>query len=74
MYKTNLVNLKLEKKLNLARSLASQLAIKSGQSLSPLEMQDLIDRLFGCAVAEVSPDGKKIYTILNVNELKTRLN
>jgi hypothetical protein len=37
-------------------------------------MQDLIDRLFGCAVAEVSPDGKKIYTILNVNELKTRLN
>ena len=74
MYKTNLVDLKLEKKLNLARSLASQLAIKSGQSLSPIEMQDLIDRLFGCAVSEVSPDGKKIYTILNVNELKTRLN
>ncbi|MBR4157228.1 MAG: DNA mismatch repair endonuclease MutL [Bacteroidales bacterium] len=74
MYKTNLVDLKLDKKLNLARSLASQLAIKSGQSLSPIEMQDLIDRLFGCAVAEVAPDGKKIYTILNVNELKTRLN
>lgn len=74
MYKTNLVDLKLDKKLNLARSLASQLAIKSGQSLNPIEMQDLIDRLFGCAVAEVSPDGKKIYTILNVNELKTRLN
>ena len=74
MYKTNLVDLKLDRKLNLARSLASQLAIKSGQTLSPTEMQDLIDRLFGCAVAEVSPDGKKIYTILNVNELKTRLN
>ena len=74
MYKTNLVDLKLDKKLNLARSLASQLAIKSGQSLNPIEMQDMIDRLFACAVAEVSPDGKKIYTILNVNELKTRLN
>lgn len=74
MYKTNLVDLKLDKKLNLARSLASQLAIKSGQSLSPIEMQDMIDRLFGCAVSEISPDGKKIYTILNVNELKTRLN
>ena len=74
MYKTNLVDLKLDKKLNLARSLASQLAIKSGQTLSPIEMQDMIDRLFGCAVSEVSPDGKKIYTILNVNELKTRLN
>ena len=74
IYKTNIVDLKLDKKLNLARSLASQLAIKSGQSLNPIEMQDLIDRLFACAVAEVSPDGKKIYTILNVNELKTRLN
>ncbi|MBQ8761192.1 MAG: DNA mismatch repair endonuclease MutL [Bacteroidales bacterium] len=74
MYKTNLVDLKLDKKLNLARTLASQLAIKSGQTLNSMEMQDLIDRLFACAVAEVSPDGKKIYTILNVNELKTRLN
>ncbi len=73
MYKTNLVDLKLDKKLNLAKSLASQLAIKSGQSLNAIEMQDLIDRLFACAVSEVSPDGKKIYTILNVNELKTRL-
>lgn len=70
MYKTNLVDLKLDKKINLARSLASQLAIKSGQDLNSIEMQDLIDRLFGCAVSEVSPDGKKIYTILNVNELK----
>lgn len=73
MYKTNLVDLKLDKKLNLACSLASQLAIKSGQTLNPIEMQDLIDRLFGCAVSEISPDGKKIYTILNINELKTRL-
>ncbi len=73
MYKTNLVDLKLDKKLNLANSLASQLAIKSGQTLNAIEMQDVIDRLFACAVSEVSPDGKRIYTILNVNELKTRL-
>lgn len=74
MYKTNVTDLKLDKRLNIARSLASQLAIKSGQNLTPIEMQDLIDRLFACAVSEVSPDGKKIYTILNINELKTRLN
>ena len=74
MYKTNLTDLKLDKRLNIARSLASQLAIKSGQNLTPIEMQDLIDRLFACAVSEVSPDGKKIYTILNINELKTRFN
>ncbi|MBE6345762.1 MAG: DNA mismatch repair endonuclease MutL [Lentimicrobiaceae bacterium] len=74
MYKTNLTDYKLDKRINLARSLASQLAIKSGQSLNAVEMQDIIDRLFACSVSEVSPDGKKIYTILNVNELKTRLN
>lgn len=74
MYKTNLVDLKLDKKLNVARTLASQLAIKSGQNMTPTEMQDLVDRLFACAVSEVSPDGKKIYTILNVNDLKAKLN
>ncbi|MBQ2852153.1 MAG: DNA mismatch repair endonuclease MutL [Bacteroidales bacterium] len=74
MYKTNLTDYKLDKRINLARSLASQLAIKSGQSMNAVEMQDIIDRLFACSVPEVSPDGKKIYTILNVNELKTRLN
>ncbi len=74
MYKTNLIDYKLDRRINLARSLASQLAIKSGQSLNAVEMQDIIDRLFACSVPEVSPDGKKIYTILNVNELKTRLN
>ena len=74
MYKTNVTDLKLDKRLNIARSLASQLAIKSGQNMTPIEMQDLIDRLFACAVSEVSPDGKKIYTILNINELKTRFN
>lgn len=74
IYKTNQADLKLNKKVNLARSLASQLAIKAGQSLSTLEMQDLIDRLFGCTVPEVAPDGKKIYMILNVDELKKHFN
>ena len=72
MYKTNMTDYKLDRRVNIARSLASQLAIKAGQSLSSAEMQDIIDRLFACSVPEVSPDGKKIYTILNVNELKTR--
>lgn len=74
MYKTNMTDLKLDKRINLARTLASQLAIKSGRVLTTEEMQDLVDRLFGCAVAELSPDGKKTFMILNVNELKTRLN
>jgi len=73
-YKTNMTDCQLDKKVNLARSMASQMAVKSGQTLSVVEMQDLVDRLFGCAVAEVSPSGKKIYTVINAEELKTRLN
>lgn len=73
-YKTNLSGNQRDKKLNLARSLASQMAVKAGQKLSPVEMQDIIDRLFGCAVAEVAPNGKKIFTIINADDIKTRLN
>lgn len=73
-YKTNLTENQLDKKLNLARSMASQMAVEAGQTLNSVEMQDLVDRLFGCAVAEVSPSGKKIFTIINAEELKNRLN
>lgn len=54
--------------------MAAQMAVKSGKTMTPAEMQSLIDRLFGCAVTEVSPSGKKIYMIINAEELKTRLN
>lgn len=73
-YKTNLSGNQIDKKIKLARSLASQMAVKSGQTLSSVEMQDIIDRLFGCAVAEVSPSGKKIFTIINVDDIKTHFN
>lgn len=73
-YKTNLSGNQSDRKLNLARSLASQMAVKAGQTLNDVEMQDIIDRLFGCAVAEVAPNGKKIFTIINADDIKTRLN
>ena len=73
-YKTNNAGNQSDRKLNLARSLASQMAVKVGQTLNAVEMQDIIDRLFGCAVAEVAPNGKKIFTIINADDIKTRLN
>lgn len=73
-YKINMADCQSDKKINLARSMAAQMAVKPGKAMSPVEMQSLIDRLFGCAVAEVSPSGKRIYTIINAEELKTRLN
>ena len=72
-YKTNMSNNQSDRKLNLARSLASQMAVKAGKTLTTVEMQDIIDRLFGCAVAELSPGGKKIFTIINADDIKTRL-
>lgn len=73
-YKMNLSGNQSDRKLNLARSLASQMAVKAGQTLNDVEMQDIIDRLFGCAVAEVAPNGKKTFTIINADDIKTRLN
>ena len=73
-YKMNLSGNQSDRKLNLARSLASQMAVKAGQTLNDVEMQDIIDRLFGCAVAEIAPNGKKTFTIINADDIKTRLN
>ena len=61
-----------ERKLCLARSLATQMAVKPGQPLNACEMQDIIDRLFGCAVSEIAPNGKKIFTIIHSDEIKNR--
>lgn len=61
-----------ERKLSLARSLAAQMAVKPGQPLNACEMQDIIDRLFGCAVFEIAPNGKKIFTIIHSDEIKNR--
>lgn len=61
-----------ERRLCLARSLAAQMAVKPGQPLNACEMQDIIDRLFGCAVSEIAPNGKKIFTIIHSDEIKNR--
>ena len=67
-YKINRTDLQLDKKLNLAKTLAAQLSIKPQTRLSEMEMQNLVDDLFACSVAEVAPNGKKIYVILNMED------
>ena len=67
--KLNRTDLQLDRKLNLAKTMASQLAIKAQTRLSEMEMQNLVDQLFACNVAEVAPNGKKIYVILNMEDL-----
>lgn len=67
--KINRTDLQLDRKLNLAKTMASQLAIKAQTRLSEVEMQNIVDQLFACNVAEVAPNGKKIYVILNMEDL-----
>ena len=53
--------------------MASQLSVKSQTPLSEAEMQIIVDQLFGCNVAEIAPDGKKIYVLLTLDELIEKL-
>ena len=73
-YKVNRSDLQLERKLGVAKTMASQLSIKTSTPLSELEMETIVDQLFGCSVAEVAPDGKKIYVIVTIDELFSKLN
>ncbi len=77
----NMVNEVKEKEFNdalsigntLALSLARESAIKSGQLLSIVEMDDIINKLFACSDYNFTPDGKKIFTIITLDEIQNRL-
>ena len=72
-FKINRTDLQLDRKLVMAKTMASQLSIKSQTPMTELEMQGIADQLFACSVAEMAPDGKKIYTIVTLDELNTKL-
>ncbi|MCR4658675.1 MAG: DNA mismatch repair endonuclease MutL [Bacteroidales bacterium] len=54
---------------SLCASLARQMAVKSGKVLSQEEMQQLVADLFACPMADTSPSGKKIITIVNPEDI-----
>lgn len=72
-YKINRTDLQLERKLGIAKTMAAQLSIKTNTPLSDAEMQNIVDQLFGCNIAEIAPDGKKIYVLLTLDELTEKL-
>ena len=57
---------------NLARSLATQLKIRKGKTLSDAEMQELIDKLFACETPYATPGGKKCFVTFGLDELEKR--
>lgn len=68
-FKNNQAILKLDKRDNLARSLARNAAIKTGTKLSLEEMNLLIDQLFACKMPNVSLSGKPIIITFTLSEL-----
>jgi len=68
-FKKNLQDINTDKKVNLARSMAVNMAIGYGKKLEQEELTSMIDRLFACKVPDVSPDGKPTVRILTIDEL-----
>ncbi|MFA8450911.1 MAG: DNA mismatch repair endonuclease MutL [Bacteroidales bacterium] len=71
-FKSGLFDPNLDRKVNLAKSLSKNMAIKKGTRLHEEQMQSLIDNLFACSLPEVSIDGKPILSILATNEIEER--
>ncbi len=60
---------KLNRHENLAKSLANQTSIKSGQKLALEEMQMLVSELFLCEKPTVDPNGNTVLWNIDSNEL-----
>lgn len=73
-FKKNQLGLKLDRKNNLARAMARNMAVKSGKVLMAEEMQSLVDDLFACKVPDISPSGKTITVIIGDDEIDKRFN
>lgn len=68
-FKYNKSELKIDKRENLARSLAKSSAIKAGIPLDSESIADLIDRLFACESPSISVHGKPTIITITLQEL-----
>jgi len=71
-FKNNLAILRLDKRDNLARSLARNAATKAGMRMSLEEMNLLIDQLFACQMPNVALNGKPVISTFTLTELLER--
>ncbi len=71
-YKQNQLELKSDKRENLARAMARNMSIKSGRALTQEEMNNLIDELFACKMPYSTPSGKPTITTFSSEDLDKR--
>ncbi|HHB79312.1 MAG TPA: DNA mismatch repair endonuclease MutL [Saprospiraceae bacterium] len=67
-YRDNL-DLELDHRDNIARSMATSAAVKVGETLSEKEMSELINLLFACEMPLVSPTGKKTFIKMKMEDI-----
>lgn len=72
-YKQSVLDVKEKAREKVAVSLAKASAINYGQLLQPDEISELIDNLFACQTPNYSPTGKKIVSILPVEDFEKLL-
>jgi DNA mismatch repair protein MutL len=72
-YKNSPVSLQEKARETVAISLAQASAIPYGQALKPNEINELIDNLFACTTPNFSPKGKKILSIMPLEDFEKLL-
>ena len=69
-YKNSPVDARKKAKEQIATSLAKASSLDYGADLKQEEIDQLIDQLFACATPNFTPDGKKVLTIIPINEIE----
>lgn len=70
-YKSGLLEVKLDRRAMLARSISKSVSYKSNKPLELREMEEIIEALFRCNAPEVSPTGKPVIRIVAQDDLET---
>ena len=68
-YKSSTLQKFSNRSQSLCTSIARQMAVKAGKTLSAEEMQQMVADLFACPMADTAPNGKRIITIVKPEEL-----
>ena len=68
-FKWNKSQLSLTIQENLARSLAKRACIQPGKILQAQEMDVLIDRLFACTNPNYTPEGRKVFVLMTLEDI-----
>ncbi|HCY42015.1 MAG TPA: DNA mismatch repair endonuclease MutL [Prolixibacteraceae bacterium] len=72
-FKNSPVNLQEKAREKVAISLAQASAIPYGHALKPVEISELIDNLFACQTPNFSPKGKKLLSIMPLEDFEKLL-